>query len=483
MPEINTDFLFTIALEIQVSNLGDTPYGRRRTFHFDAGSFEGPKLKGTRRHAGDRHKRHIQTGEPHMVRTKRFARRVRAGNGNACRACRAARWADSKPEITKAAAVANTLTINGNDFPRGAAKVQLGSLGPLPVVSQTSSQIVVTLPAGLGGGNYVLAIDFSNKRKNGNDDDEKSDLEFIVTIGAVGPPGPKGDTGATGPQGPAGQPGAAGPQGPAGPQGATGPIGPIGPQGATGPAGPQGVTGATGPIGPIGPIGPSARKAPPAQPVPSVPSARKAPPAQPVPSVLSARKAPPARSGHRSYRPARREGRHTGATGPIGPQGPKGDTGEQGPQGIAGNLALAGQMCPDGQWVAGFDAGGNIVCKGIGGTPLSIVVEGHANVSVFCRVGDYACQAREVCEAVTGTVCVHQEYNCAGAGQVGSWYPLDGVSSGPNFNFAYTYDFAPASAGLGPDYGNICGVLVSQFPRYGVAATHTAAGRGHWVRQ
>ena len=46
MPEINTTFLFTIALEIQVSNLGDTPYGRRRIFHFDAGSFEGPKLKG-----------------------------------------------------------------------------------------------------------------------------------------------------------------------------------------------------------------------------------------------------------------------------------------------------------------------------------------------------------------------------------------------------------------------------------------------------
>jgi hypothetical protein len=30
MPEINTRFLFTLALEIQVSSLGDTPYGRRR---------------------------------------------------------------------------------------------------------------------------------------------------------------------------------------------------------------------------------------------------------------------------------------------------------------------------------------------------------------------------------------------------------------------------------------------------------------------
>jgi len=46
MPDINTEFLFTLALEIQVSSLGETPYGNRRIFHFDGGSFEGPKLKG-----------------------------------------------------------------------------------------------------------------------------------------------------------------------------------------------------------------------------------------------------------------------------------------------------------------------------------------------------------------------------------------------------------------------------------------------------
>lgn len=46
MPEINTEFLLTLALEIQVSSLGETPYGNRRIFHFDGGSFEGPKLKG-----------------------------------------------------------------------------------------------------------------------------------------------------------------------------------------------------------------------------------------------------------------------------------------------------------------------------------------------------------------------------------------------------------------------------------------------------
>jgi len=46
MPEINTEFLFTLALEIQVSSLGETPYGIRRIFYFNGGSFEGPKLNG-----------------------------------------------------------------------------------------------------------------------------------------------------------------------------------------------------------------------------------------------------------------------------------------------------------------------------------------------------------------------------------------------------------------------------------------------------
>jgi hypothetical protein len=46
MPEIKTEFLFTIMLEVEVFDLGDTPYGRRRVARFGTGSFEGPKLKG-----------------------------------------------------------------------------------------------------------------------------------------------------------------------------------------------------------------------------------------------------------------------------------------------------------------------------------------------------------------------------------------------------------------------------------------------------
>ncbi len=136
---------------------------------------------------------------------------------------------------------------------------------------------------------------------------EGTEVEYPLTIGAVGPQGPTGgegpqgpvgprgprgpngdtgpqgqkgdtgDTGAVGPQGPQGGPGPAGPVGPTGPlgpQGATGATGPIGPegvagtpgamgppglQGPAGPAGPTGATGATGPQGPAGPVTPDAR--------------------------------------------------------------------------------------------------------------------------------------------------------------------------------------------------------------------------------
>jgi Protein of unknown function (DUF3237) len=46
MSEAEIEFLFTIALEVQVLNLGKTPYGSRRIFSFSTGSFDGPKLKG-----------------------------------------------------------------------------------------------------------------------------------------------------------------------------------------------------------------------------------------------------------------------------------------------------------------------------------------------------------------------------------------------------------------------------------------------------
>ncbi len=48
MPEINTEFLFKIVLEVpMVRDLGSTPYGGRRIAQVAGGSFDGPKVSGT----------------------------------------------------------------------------------------------------------------------------------------------------------------------------------------------------------------------------------------------------------------------------------------------------------------------------------------------------------------------------------------------------------------------------------------------------
>lgn len=52
--------------------------------------------------------------------------------------------------------------------------------------------------------------------------------------------------------------------------------------------------------------------------------------------------------------------------------------GPQGPQGKPGNLALAGQSCPNGRAVIGFDASGDLVCTE-GGCP-----QGETNCGGFC---------------------------------------------------------------------------------------------------
>jgi len=47
MPEIKTEFLFTLELDFEIAVLGDTPQGVRRIARLNAGSFEGPRLRGT----------------------------------------------------------------------------------------------------------------------------------------------------------------------------------------------------------------------------------------------------------------------------------------------------------------------------------------------------------------------------------------------------------------------------------------------------
>ena len=83
------------------------------------------------------------------------------------------------PVVLNSSSTPTTLTIHGEQLGPGAANVLLGAFGPLTVVSQTSTQLVVTLPTGLLPGNYVLSVQVG-KGKGEVD-------ESIVTIGAVGP--------------------------------------------------------------------------------------------------------------------------------------------------------------------------------------------------------------------------------------------------------------------------------------------------------
>jgi hypothetical protein len=108
----------------------------------------------------------------------------------------------ARPIILSSSTTPTLLTINGSHLAPGTASVLLGSFGPLAVVSQSATELVVALPSGLAPGDYVLSVHIA-KGKGNADDDGNSD-ESVVTIGAVGPAGPPG------PQGPQGVPGPSG---------------------------------------------------------------------------------------------------------------------------------------------------------------------------------------------------------------------------------------------------------------------------------
>jgi hypothetical protein len=70
-----------------------------------------------------------------------------------------------------------------------------------------------------------------------------------------------------------------------------------------------------------------------------------------------------------------------GETGPPGPPGEKGDKGNPGdpgepgppgPKGEPGNLELANEGCPEGAFIAGFDANGEIICSEINLPPVAL---------------------------------------------------------------------------------------------------------------
>jgi hypothetical protein len=192
------------------------------------------------------------------------------------------------------------------------------------VASPLSRAITCRFSAGLPpAGDYLLRV--ANTRAN-------TSTDFAVTIGAVGPQGPRGEAGAVGPAGPrgaAGESGSQGPQGPRGEQGVVGPAGPVGatgatgqmgpsgPTGADGPMGPPGLTGAAGPTGPVGIAGPAGATGP-----------------------AGADGTPGAQGPVGPAGPAGSDGL-IGPAGPVGPMGPVGPTGPMGPRGFEGNSQLS----------------------------------------------------------------------------------------------------------------------------------------------
>ena len=86
-----------------------------------------------------------------------------------------------------------------------------------------------------------------------------------------------------------------------------------------------------------------------------------------------------------------------GPEGPAGPQGPPGEPGPQGPPGPGGEAlsrSLGEQRCPDGQFVTGFDAKGDIICAG--GNPCG------DEVGVDCPDNLVAGAQLQNCQALSG---------------------------------------------------------------------------------
>ncbi len=92
-----------------------------------------------------------------------------------------------------------------------------------------------------------------------------------------------------------------------------------------------------------------------------------------------------------------------GPQGPPGPPGPPGPAGPPGPQGEPGTLDLAGEMCPNGRAVIGFDDMGALVCTE-GGCPAGQTHCGGFCVDLHlddnnCGACNNACAAGESCRA------------------------------------------------------------------------------------
>ena len=263
-------------------------------------------------------------------------------------------------------------TITGHNFMNGGdVELWLGGI-PLDTLTQTDTVITAKLPDGMSS---ILEGSYQMLAMTGNGA-VREDAFDGVTIGAQGLQGVPGIDGMDG------DPGADGATGPTGPQGATGPDGPAGADGADGDDGMPGADGADGAPGTDGDDG--------------------------APGADGEDGAPGADGNNGA----------PGLNGATGMTGATGDTGDQGPQGAAGNLALAGMICPDGEFLRGFDASGNIICSSIIGDtepPPPPPPPGETNPP-----GTLTIQPIAICRD-DGTQCPTIELDQAG--MIGFWQP------------------------------------------------------------
>ncbi|HWS85645.1 MAG TPA: IPT/TIG domain-containing protein [Pyrinomonadaceae bacterium] len=128
------------------------------------------------------------------------------------------------------------LTVHGRNF-GDSPEVVLGG-DPLTLRSGSDTQLEAALPPDLPPGTYLLEV--SSGQGNAQSD------SFAVAVGAVGPPGQKGEPGEPGERGEPGQPGKDGEQGPPGKDGEQGPPGKDGEPGLPGKDGAPGPPGKDG---------------------------------------------------------------------------------------------------------------------------------------------------------------------------------------------------------------------------------------------
>jgi Collagen triple helix repeat (20 copies)/IPT/TIG domain len=283
----------------------------------------------------------------------------------------------------------NQITLTGSGFlPNKTAPTVLFNSLKATVVSDTATQIVATLPAGLSAGTFIVSV--TNSQGNVG--------TFEVAYGA------------TGPQGPAGAPG------PAGPTGATGPAGATGPRGIAGAAGAPGAPGASGAQGPAGTNGTgftflnafdayatyaannvvtyngsSYIAVVPNGPNPMGPTPDNNPSWSPMAMAGATGPAGPAGAQGPIGAP--------GMTGVMGNPGPAGPTGPQGPQGTVGVLSWAANAEVPGIPIPSSENGitsavvnsitvNNVGTYILGGTQIVSTSGGLYNLSITCTISD-----------------------------------------------------------------------------------------------